>query len=424
MTSRLEWIRAQITSRFWFRVSLYGLLAVLAALLAVWITPWVPEDLTERITEGSSREILKILASSMLVVATFSLGTMVQAFGAAASLATPRATRVLIDDPFSQRVLSTFLGAFVFSIVGLFAQSFGYYSHAGEAVMLLAAGVVIILVLTTLFAWLDHLANMVRLGDIIAKVEDRADEVLRNRARSPRMGGVAMADAPPLNWKVDAAGTAYVRHLDMAALQEIAQAAGGFIEVECPPGAITDVIRPLARTSWEVSDTDADAIRDAFTTGHERSLEEDPRYCLQVMAEIGSRALSPGVNDPGTAIVIVAAQQRLLTAWAAERDEHDPPEIACDRVISPGLTPDDLFEDAFAPLLRDAAPNVEVGLRLQKSLRALARLGQPGYAVAAATASDKALRHAARALALTEDHDRLSEAASGLATEHSPCDQT
>lgn len=419
MTSRLAWISAQITSRFWFRVSLYGLLAVLAVVLATWIAPWVPEALTESIDEGSAREILKILASSMLVVATFSLGAMVQSFGTAASLATPRATRVLIDDPFSQRVLSTFLGAFVFSIVGLFAQSFGYYSPAGDAVMLLAAGAVIILVITTLFGWLDHLANMVRLGDIIAKVESRAEDVLRGRARSPRMGGAPMDDAPPLNWNVAAAGTAYVRHLDMSALQEIAESAGGFIEVECPPGAITDITRPLARISWEASEEDIEAIRDAFTTGRERSLEEDPRYCLQVMAEIGTRALSPGVNDPGTAIAIVAAQQRLLTAWAEERVESDQPDVVCDRVFSPVLNADDLFQDAFAPLLRDAAANVEVGMRLQKSLHALARLGSPGYAEAAAKASGKALRHAAAALALSEDHDRLSEAASGLASEHS-----
>ncbi len=420
MTSRLDWIRAQITSRFWFRVSLYGLLALAAALLATWIAPWVPEGLTDRIAEGTAREILKILASSMLVVATFSLGTMVQAFGAAASLATPRATRVLIDDPFSQRVLSTFLGAFVFSIVGLFAQSFGYYSHAGEAVMLLASGVVILLVITTLFGWLDHLANMVRLGDIITKVEDRAERVLRGRAASPRMGGVAMETAPPLNWTIPATEAAYVRHLDMAALQEVAEAAGGVIEVLCPPGAMTDIARPLAKTSWEASGEDADAIRAAFTTGRERSLEEDPRYCLQVMAEIGSRALSPGVNDPGTAIAIVAAQQRLLTAWSQARAERDPPDVTCDRIIAPSLGPDDLFEDAFAPLLRDAAPNVEVGLRLQRSFQALARLGHPGYADAAARSSGKALRHADRALALSEDRDRLAAAAEGLAPEAAP----
>ena len=68
----------------------------------------------------------------MLVVATFSLGTMVQAFAAAASSATPRAARVLIDDPFSQNVLATFLGAFVFAMVGLVALRLRLLQRRGQ----------------------------------------------------------------------------------------------------------------------------------------------------------------------------------------------------------------------------------------------------------------------------------------------------
>ena len=71
---------------------------------------------------------------------------------------------VLIEDPSRRDVLSTFLGAFVFSMVGIFAESFGYYGKEGEVVMLAAAGVVIVLVIGALFACVDHLANMVRLA--------------------------------------------------------------------------------------------------------------------------------------------------------------------------------------------------------------------------------------------------------------------
>ena len=92
---------------------------MLTALVAVLVTPLVPDlDSPRASASEATWDILSILASSMLVVATFSLGTMVQAFAAAASPATPRAARVLIDDPFSQNVLATFLGAFVFAMVG------------------------------------------------------------------------------------------------------------------------------------------------------------------------------------------------------------------------------------------------------------------------------------------------------------------
>ncbi len=408
MTSRLTWVWAQVTGRFWFRISIYALAAVLTALVARYAAAFVPRQAADLIKEGSAHEFLTIIASSMLVVATFSLGTMVQAYAAAASLATPRATRVLIEDPFSQNMLSTFLGAFVFSMVGIFAQSFGYYGKEGEVVVLVAAGVVIVLVIAALFACVDHLANMVRLGETVAKIEARAEEVMRSRAATPNLGGVPLGeDAPPTNWPVVPDATGYVQHVDIRALQKVAAAAGGYVLVDRLPGALIDPMHAIVHTSWEPDSEAVAAIRTAFAIGRERSFAEDPRYCLAVLAEIGSRALSPGVNDPGTAIGIIATQQRLLTLWARDMPPPENPP-ACDRVLVPDMEISDMFEDAFGPLLRDASGMIEVGVRLQKTLAVLATAGPAAYAVEARALSQKALRHAREALHLDEDGERLA----------------
>ena len=55
----------------------------------------------------------------MLAVTTFSLNVMTSAYGSAANNVTPRATRLLREDPVTQNVLSTFIGSFLFSIVGI-----------------------------------------------------------------------------------------------------------------------------------------------------------------------------------------------------------------------------------------------------------------------------------------------------------------
>ncbi len=55
----------------------------------------------------------------MLTVTTFSLSITVSAYGSATSNVTPRATTLLIEDGLTQTVLSTFLGSFLFGIVGL-----------------------------------------------------------------------------------------------------------------------------------------------------------------------------------------------------------------------------------------------------------------------------------------------------------------
>lgn len=418
MISRFSWVWSRITGQLWVPVTLYGLAATITVMLADYAAPLVPQAVIDSIVEGTARQMLTILASSMLVVATFSLGTMVQAYAAAASLATPRATRILIGDPFSQRVLSTFLGAFVFAMVALFVQGFGYYNPAGEAVLLLATAVVVIAVIATLFGWLDHLANLVRLGETIRKVELRAAEVMDQRLRSPNIGGVSSDDAAH-RWPICTQETGYIQHLDVPALQAVAERAGGTVQVGRIPGALVDPVAPLAHASWDAGPDDVAAIVAAFTLGHERSFDQDPRFCLVVLSEIASRALSPGVNDPGTAISIIGVQQRLLTQWA--RGAVDAPEApACPRVRVPALGAQDLFEDAFGPLLRDGAGMLEVGIRLHKALAVLAALGPPGYRTAAPALSAKALRLSRAALALDEDQARLATLAASVGADPRP----
>jgi uncharacterized membrane protein len=410
MRSRLAWALGLLASRLWFRVSLYGVAAVATALLAVWAAPLVPSQIAARIDDGTARSILNILASSMLVVATFALGTMVQAYAAAAQIATPRATLVLIDDPFSQNVLSTFLGAFVFAMVGIFALSLNYYTEAGEVVLIVASAGVIAVVTASFFGWLDHLVHLVSLGDTVAKIADRAEIALRSRGETPHLGGAAITASAKQGHPVAPDATGYVRHVDPFALQDLAEARDGSVALHAMPGSLADPTRPLAWTSWPPDEGTVTAIRKAFALGPERSLEQDPRFCLQVLAEIASRALSPGVNDPGTAIGVIATQQRLLALWAgARREGGKPPE--CPLVLAPALDTADLFEDALGPLTRDAAPILEVGLRLQKSLAVLAQGGPPDYAPAAQALSARALALAGEALSLQADRDRLQDAA-------------
>jgi uncharacterized membrane protein len=411
ITSGLRWAWDQVTARLWFRVTLFALAAVLTALVAVVVTPLVPVWITESIGEDATWDILSILAASMLVVATFSLGTMVQAFAAATSSATPRAARILIDDPFSQNVLATFLGAFVFAMVGLVALGFGYYSLEGKTVLLVAAGLVILIVIGTFFAWLDHLANMVRLGETQRKIEVRAARVLAARAAEPLLGGVRITDADRAGEPVTTPETLYVRHVDMRALQAVAERAGGRVAVACTAGALAQPTRPLVWTSWQPDEAEREALRRAFALGAERSFDQDPRFCLEVLAEIGSRALSPGINDPGTAIAILVGQQRLLAGWGEAARAADAAAPRFPRVAVAPLAVPDLFEDAFGPLLRDGARMIEVGLRLQKTLAGLAALGLPGFAEEASRLSRRALAHAAVALDIEEDKARLAEAA-------------
>ena len=88
------------------------------------------------------------------------------------------------------------------------------------------------------------------------------------------------------------------------------------------------------------------------------------------MSEIASRALSPGVNDPGTAFKVIGTMVRLLDNWSRER-ENTEPEIKRNAVYIKAVDVDDMFSDAFIPITRDGAGMMEVQVYMQKALRSL-----------------------------------------------------
>ncbi|WPE22692.1 hypothetical protein ShzoTeo12_39090 (plasmid) [Shinella zoogloeoides] len=159
MTSRRVWLLSQLVRRIWFRATLFSILAIATALIAIVLAPFIPGDLSTRIGADAAGNILGIIASSMLTVTTFSLSTMVSAYSAATSNVTPRATKLVMEDSTTQNVLSTFVGSFLFSLVGIIALNTGAYGDQGRVVLFLVTIGVIVPIVVTLLRWIDHLAK-------------------------------------------------------------------------------------------------------------------------------------------------------------------------------------------------------------------------------------------------------------------------
>jgi uncharacterized membrane protein len=415
MIPELGWLRGVITGRFVLRASLYGAVAILLALLAAPAGEHLPWDTSRWVAHPSIRDFLEVIASSMLLVATFSLGTMVAAFSAAAQIASPRATKVLLDDPVSQNVISTLVGAFVFATIGLVGLSLGLYGANGRVLLLVATILVLVIVIITLFGWIDYLANLVRLGAVLNKVEAAAEASLCGPKGAPHLGARPAGPEPFGGHGIRCSGIGYVTSVDLAALDRIAARHGGRIRIQSMPGALVGRNTAVALASFHPSEEEANTLACAFAINAERDIEQDPRYGLIVLAEIAARALSPGVNDLGTAIGVISRLQRLLTLWVEQTNE--PPEIRFPHVEAPPIRAEDLAEDAFGPLARDGAPIVEVGIRLQKALAALAGLGRPDLAAGALRQSERARALAQERLALESDRDAIDSLAAKVREE-------
>jgi uncharacterized membrane protein len=319
MLSRWRLLLRQFTQQLWVRVALFSLAAVLTALLGVALAPVIPGELPRLIGADALDDILNILASGMLAVTTFSLTTMVMAYTSASSYATPRASRLLMDDPTTQNALGTFIGSFLFSLVSIIALGTEIYGEEGRLVLFVVTLAVILLIVIQLLRWIDYLSRVGRVGQIIDKVEQEARRAITDRIERPCLGGRPLHDSAndvPVDARIiEASEVGYVQHVDMQALAEVTDEHGGDVYVLALPGIFVDRARPLARV-WGIAADDAlEQIRDAFSIAKHRSFVQDPRFGLCVLAEIASRALSSGVNDPGTAIDVIGRGVRVLSEW-------------------------------------------------------------------------------------------------------------
>ena len=105
----------------------------------------------------------------------------------------------------------------------------------------------------------------------------------------------------------------------------------------------------------------------------------------------------------------MAALVRVLAILAEPREAES--EIFHPHVFIPALAVEDLFDDAFSPISESGAGTLAVGIRLQKTLRALSAFHHPEFRAAARHQSRLALARARQALALAEDVARLTHEA-------------
>jgi uncharacterized membrane protein len=367
--TRWQWVLRQLTRRMWIRASLFCVFGVGLALIGALVGPAFSYDFATKLGSKSVDEILNVLASSMLAVTTFSLTAMVSAYSGAATSVTPRAVQLLIDDSTSQNALATFLGSFLFAIVGIVALSTGFYGETGRVILFAGTILVIAFIVVTFVRWIEHIARFGRMQDTIDRVERAATLAAQAMDQRPRFGPRARLTVPDHASTVRHSEIGRVNHVDLAVLSDVATEIGADIHLAALPGTLVDPARLLAWCERPVDEKQAQRIRNAFSLAHHRVFDNDPRFGLVVLSEIASRALSPAVNDPGTAIAVIEAGTRALAAML-QRD-HDEKGASPPNVRVPAFAFPDLIEDLYRPIARDGAGVIEVGVRLQKALAAL-----------------------------------------------------
>jgi len=221
LTSLLNRLR----ERLWVKPMIACIVSVACVLLAQMADYIAYDWKVPEVAQGSLIDMLKIIAASMLGVATFAVASMVAAYGSTGQSATARAFPLVVADDVSQNALSIFIAAFIFAIVALTASSNGYYGKAGRLTLFVLTLLVLALVVMVFVRWVDSIARLGRLGAVIAKVEQANAEAMKRRRQHPCLGGMD-ASGPYQGMAFHSEHNGYLQRVDMGSLQRLATQGG------------------------------------------------------------------------------------------------------------------------------------------------------------------------------------------------------
>lgn len=340
----------------------------------------------------SARDVLSAIASTMLSFTGLVFSVTIVTLQLTSSQFSPRALRNFLRDPISQVSLGVFLATFVFALTALreVRGSDGLVDRFVPGTAISAAFVLVGLSVVLFVGYIHHIAQSIRavniIGRIAAETRRSIDRVFPDDAaaddddRSRNGAGLQVAGGRVL----PAPRSGVVQLVDGPALARMVADADLVAAVLVPVGDFVPEGAPLLRVAPD-NDREGDrAARDlrrldrnlcrTVLIGDERTMEGDPAFGFRQLVDIAERALSPGINDPTTAVQCIDQIHALLRRIAG-RDEPEAVQRDADgrpRVLLPVPTWEVLVQLGFDEIRHWGTSSIQVRRRLQLALDDLA----------------------------------------------------
>ncbi len=324
-----------------------------------------------------SRSLLSTIAGAMISVTGLVFSITIVVLQLASSQFSPRVLSTFLDDRVPQHTLGVFAASFLYSLTVL--RSVGVAQEGNSSVPQLAVTVAFLLVLASvaMFLWfIHHITRSISVTYVIHQIADEARALLaRDEVRRPATGAVAVAASTAARQRVAVARRPGVlTRVDRATLVRRAAHHDVRIELLHRLGTFLPESAPLALVHGGSHEKDWSSIVGAgVELADARSMQQDLPFGLRQLVDIAERALSPGVNDPTTAVEAIDQLHdllcRLATAPAPVCVVEDADGAA--RLVTREWAFGELLDLAVDEVAHWGADSLQVSTRLRKMLRDL-----------------------------------------------------
>ena len=394
MNIRLITTIEKIRNGYWF---VPALMVVVAVALS-FITVAIDHSLVDRWSGGSfgwlgsgdpdgARSFLSTVAGSMITIAgvTFSI-TMVALAQASAQFG-PRVLTNFMRDRGNQIVLGTFIATFTYCLFVLRSVKSIVDGVFVPHVSILVGVALAIASVGVLVYFFHHITMLLRAEYIIEDVGAQLGIAVQHlypeqldysrymhqlQAEEDRPTELDMDDA----YMITVSRRGYVQVIDIEGLVKLAEQQDGIMRLNYRPGDYVVEGSEIAAL-WSDDDPGDDVreqIAGAFVLGKQRLRMQDVEFPVHQLVEIAVRALSPGINDPFTAMACI---NQLSSGLAQLVERSIPAGFHYDdagrlRLLTDALTFTDVLEAAFHQIRQHARGDVAVTLALLDAIATIA----------------------------------------------------
>lgn len=385
MGARFDYLRERLDTSIWLIPVGLCVLSALLAILMLWLdhglgTQGLVPDLA--MSTSSARDMLGVIAGSIIGVGGVAFSVTMVALTLTSGQYGPKILRNFLDDTFSKVTLGLFFGTYVYALIVL--TNYGQVDNPRFTVMVGLA-----LAFSALLAFvhfIHRIATDLQADQVVQRIGEQLQRALRDLVEA---NDGERRSSRTLDWRrkarahrglaIASTGHGYVETIDYGALLRWCVETDCALQVRVRAGDFVIEGVSLFKVFGCAPDKLEAAVGElnaSVLVGPIRTPVQDSEYAITQLNQLAARALSPGINDPGTAITCIDWFS-LAIAQIVDRDIPgcvflDPDQGA--RLLARITDFPGVLKAVYAPLRRYASGDVAATSGLLDSLCRLAQL--------------------------------------------------
>ena len=378
---------SELKATFWFIPVIIIIISVLLSVGLLYIDGLIhfSQDGLSRFffvkSPDSARSILSTISGAMIGVAGTVFSVTLVALTLASSQFGPRLIKNFMYVRLNQVVLGTYISTYLYCLLVLNAVKEGddytFIPSLSILVAIFAAGTNIIL----LIIFIHQIAISIQADKVISDISDfiskQLESLFPEKTEQENEGdeGLNSADAIsgyPKKISIKSPKSGYLQYIDYEALIELISRHDALLELFYRPGGYLVEGMEIGLLHFN-EDWDQDELNKIFNQsviGKTKTSQQDLEYSIHQMVEIAARALSPGMNDPYTAINCIDNLTAIMSYLARSKfpSKHRFDKEGNLRIIADTVDFQGVLDAAFNQIRQYSGGSTAVIIRLMEAL--------------------------------------------------------